>query len=55
MFAVDHVLVSDAVLDAPFACHLGRCLGGCCVHGDRGAPLDPDDRERVFELLAFVW
>ena len=54
MFAVDHVLISDAVLDAPFACHLGQCLGGCCVHGDHGAPLEPDERERLEAALPIV-
>ncbi len=45
MFAVDHVLVSDSLLDAPFACNLGACLGGCCVQGTAGAPLESDERE----------
>ena len=54
MFAVDHVLVSDAVLDAPFACHLGSCLGACCVHGDRGAPVEPDERAALDEALPIV-
>ena len=54
MFAVDHVLVSDAVLDAPFACHLGSCFGACCVHGDRGAPVEPDEREALDEALPVV-
>ncbi|WP_412069040.1 DUF3109 family protein [Rubrivirga sp. IMCC43871] len=54
MFAVDHVLVSDAVLDAPFACHLGSCFGACCVHGDQGAPLDADERDAVDDALAIV-
>lgn len=54
MFAVDHVLISDEVLDAPFACHLGRCLGGCCVHGDRGAPLLPEERAEVEAVLPIV-
>ena len=54
MFAVDHVLVSDALLDAPFACHLGGCLGACCVHGDRGAPLDDDERQPLDDALAVV-
>ncbi len=54
MFAVDHVLVSDAVLDAPFACHLGQCLGGCCVHGDHGAPLEADEREALEAALPIV-
>jgi hypothetical protein len=54
MFAIDHVLVSDALLDAPFACHLGSCFGACCVHGDRGAPLEPDEREAIEDALPVV-
>ncbi|MFN3596959.1 MAG: DUF3109 family protein [Rubricoccaceae bacterium] len=54
MFAVDHVLVTDALLDAPFACHLGACLGGCCVHGDRGAPLEPEERAALEAALPAV-
>ena len=54
MFAVDHVLVSDALLDAPFACHLGSCLGACCVHGDRGAPVEPNERAALDEALPVV-
>ena len=54
MFAVDDVLISDAVLQAPFACHLGRCLGACCVHGDRGAPLEPEERAELERVLPAV-
>jgi hypothetical protein len=43
MFVVNDILVSDALMDAPFACDLGACLGGCCVQGDSGAPLEPDE------------
>ena len=54
MFAVDHVLVSDALLDAPFACRLGSCLGACCVHGDRGAPVEADERQALEDALPVV-
>lgn len=54
MFSVDHVLVSDALLDAPFACHLGSCFGACCVHGDRGAPVEPDERAALEAALPAV-
>ncbi|GAB5536372.1 MAG: DUF3109 family protein [Rubricoccaceae bacterium] len=54
MFAVDHVLVSDALLDAPFSCNLGACLGGCCVVGDSGAPLEPNERDDVELALDVV-
>ena len=54
MFQVDHVLVSDALLDAPFACHLGSCFGACCVHGDRGAPLEASERGALERALPVV-
>ncbi|MEX0822586.1 MAG: DUF3109 family protein [Rhodothermales bacterium] len=58
MFAVDykdtHVLVSDDLVDASFCCNLGACLGACCVEGESGAPLQPDERRRLEELLPVV-
>ena len=54
MFAVDHVLISDEVLDAPFACHLGSCHGACCVVGDRGAPLEAEERADLEAVLPIV-
>ena len=54
MFAVDHILVSDDVLDAPFCCNLSACLGGCCVHGESGAPLEPGEREELEKVLPAV-
>ena len=54
MFAVDHVLVSDALLDAPFCCALSACKGGCCVEGDRGAPLPPEERAELERALPIV-
>ena len=54
MFAVGNVLVSDELLDAPFSCNLGACLGGCCVQGDSGAPLEPEEREELEKILPRV-
>ncbi|HYE58693.1 MAG TPA: DUF3109 family protein [Rhodothermales bacterium] len=54
MFAVDHVLVSDDLLEAPFACDLTACRGGCCVQGEAGAPVEDDERaalEAVYPLV----
>jgi hypothetical protein len=54
MFAVKDILVSDDVLDARFACDLASCLGGCCVHGDSGAPLEPGERHVLEAILPKV-
>jgi len=54
MFACDDILVSDALLDAPFACHLGACHGACCVQGEGGAPLEPGERATLERILPRV-
>ena len=54
MFVVGNILISDDVLDAPFACNLGACRGGCCVHGDSGAPLEPEERATLEALVPLV-
>jgi hypothetical protein len=54
MFAVGPVLVSDALLDAAFACDVGACRGACCVVGERGAPLEEDEVQRLEDVLDVV-
>ena len=43
MIVIDNKLVSDELIEAQFVCDLVKCKGGCCVDGDAGAPLDPDE------------
>jgi len=54
MFAVGPTLISDALLGAAFACDLGACHGACCVEGDRGAPLEPEERAELEAALPVV-
>ena len=54
MFAVNNILVTDELLDAQFACNLGACLGGCCVQGDSGAPLELDERRELENVFPRV-
>ena len=54
MFAVDHVLVSDDLLEAPFACDLTACRGGCCVQGEAGAPVKDDERAALEAVYPVV-
>ena len=43
MIIIDNVIVTDEFLNARFCCQLARCKGECCVAGDAGAPLEPDE------------
>ncbi|MBN2681416.1 MAG: DUF3109 family protein [Bacteroidales bacterium] len=39
MLEIGNCIVSLDVLETKFSCRLDKCKGGCCLHGDSGAPL----------------
>lgn len=45
MFLVGDVLLTEDILEAPFACDLDMCLGACCVEGTSGAPVTPTETD----------
>lgn len=47
MIVIQDTIVSEELFDTKFTCHLERCKGACCVEGDRGAPLAPQDIEEI--------
>ena len=58
MLAVNDCLVSDKVGEVCFCCNLENCKGCCCVEGDLGAPLEPDEisliedyKEDIYEYM----
>jgi len=40
---IDNTCISDDIEDQLFVCNLDKCMGACCVEGDSGAPLDPEE------------
>jgi len=54
MFRVRNTILSDDIATAKFACDLARCKGACCVVGDAGAPVAPEEvpvLRKSWELL----
>lgn len=47
MLQIGKSLVSLAVLEEQFVCDLQQCKGACCVEGDSGAPLEPEERAEI--------
>lgn len=43
MIAIENILISDDLADEYFVCDLNACKGGCCVHGEDGAPLTDEE------------
>ena len=43
MIPVKDTIVSEELKEVFFCCDLPKCLGGCCVAGDAGAPLEEQE------------
>jgi hypothetical protein len=50
MIAIEHVLISDDIVEKHFVCDLNSCKGGCCVDGDCGAPLTEEETEIIARI-----
>ena len=49
MLEIGRTIVSLDVLEKKFLCDLLKCKGACCVEGDSGAPVTPDEVEAIKE------
>ncbi|MFT5617566.1 MAG: hypothetical protein ACI85I_000790 [Arenicella sp.] len=43
MILVKNSVISDDIAEKHFVCDLTKCKGACCVEGDLGAPLEPEE------------
>ncbi|MFT5596614.1 MAG: hypothetical protein ACI9O2_001093 [Flammeovirgaceae bacterium] len=51
MIQIDDALLSEDLFSKRFVCDLGACKGACCVEGDSGAPLEPEEVGLLEEAL----
>ncbi len=54
MIAIDHILVSDEIVEEQFVCDLAKCKGGCCEDGDAGAPMENWELEKLNEFYEVI-
>lgn len=50
MFQLGKTIVSEEILSNDFVCNLSACKGACCVNGDAGAPLEPQETEILKDI-----
>lgn len=55
MIEIGKAIVSFDVLSREFVCDLDTCKGCCCIEGDAGAPVAPDEIEKLKALVPIVW
>lgn len=51
MLQIKDTIVSLDLIEKYFVCDLDSCLGECCIEGDAGAPLTPEEARDLNRLL----
>lgn len=51
LVSIGNVLIDPDLLQAEFACDLQVCRGACCVEGELGAPLRPEEALQLEEAF----
>ena len=51
MILIKDTIVSLEVLEKEFCCDLEHCKGCCCIEGDAGAPVTPEEEELLNKML----
>jgi len=54
MIAIDETLISDNLYKVQFSCDLKHCFGACCVDGDAGAPLEPEEIQVLKDIFPLI-
>lgn len=54
MLEIGKTIISLAVIRSCFTCNLSACKGACCVTGDSGAPLEPDEADILKEIFPVI-
>lgn len=47
MIEIGRIILSQAIFSEHFVCDLLKCKGACCVEGDSGAPLTPEEAKII--------
>ncbi len=50
MLQIGKTIISLDVIQKDFCCDLNKCKGACCVDGDSGAPLTPEEAILIEEM-----
>lgn len=54
MFQLGKTIVSEEILEKDFVCNLSACKGACCIDGDAGAPVEPEEARILKEVYPKV-
>ncbi len=54
MIRIDDKVVSFEILEEYFCCDYETCKGACCIEGDAGAPITPEEGRTIERLLPRV-
>lgn len=55
MLQIADTIVSLDLIEEYFLCDFSACKGRCCIEGESGAPVEPDEIEELEKVLPIIW
>jgi len=55
MLQIEDTIVSLDLIEQCFICDLSACKGRCCIEGESGAPVEPEEIAELERVLPLVW
>lgn len=55
MLEIQNTVVSLDLIERFFCCNLDECLGACCIEGDAGAPVTPEEQSQIEKELPKIF
>lgn len=55
MLQIADTIVSLDLIEEYFLCDFSACKGRCCIEGESGAPVEPDEIEELEKVLPLIW
>jgi hypothetical protein len=50
MLQIGKAIISLDIIQKQFCCDLDKCKGACCVDGDSGAPITPEEARQIEQM-----
>lgn len=54
MIIHENTLLSEDLFEKHFICDLSKCKGACCVEGDYGAPVTPEEIKTLEDIIPLL-
>lgn len=54
MILIQNIFIDPNILSSQFQCNIAACKGACCIEGDIGAPVSPEESKEMAGIVSQI-